>query len=81
MLHSRVEDRVIPVSPVGDVGNGQDNVLLRKIQNDSRVQSVNIGLDNSWTVDRREIALIEYGIDTNILEDISGKVTEDEQRI
>jgi hypothetical protein len=81
VIHSRIEDRVIPVSSVSNVGNGQDNILLREIQHDSRIQSVDVGLDNTRTIDRRKVALIEYGIDTNVLEHIAGKVTEDEQRI
>lgn len=81
MLHSRVEDRVIPVTTIGNIGDGQDNILLGKIQYDSRIQRIDVGLDDSRAVDRREIALIEYGIHTDILEYIAGKITEDEQRI
>jgi hypothetical protein len=81
VLHSRVEDRVIPVTTIGNIGDGQDNILLGKIQYDSRIQRIDVGLDDSRAVDRREIALIEYGIHTDILEYIAGKITEDEQRI
>jgi hypothetical protein len=81
VLHSRVEDRVIPVTTISNIGDGQDNILLGKIQYDSRIQRIDVGLDDSRAVDRREIALIEYGIHTDILEYIAGKITEDEQRI
>jgi hypothetical protein len=81
VLHSRIKDRVIPVTSVGDIGNGQDNILLRKVQYNSRIQSVNVGLDDSWAVDGREIALVEYSIDANILDDIAGEVAKDVQRI
>jgi hypothetical protein len=81
VLHSRVKDRVIPVTTISNIGDGQDNILLGKIQYDSRIQRIDVGLDDSRAVDRREIALIEYGIHTDILEYIAGKITEDEQRI
>jgi hypothetical protein len=81
MFHSRVENRIIPVTTIGDIGDGQDNILLREIQYDSRIQSVDVGLDDSRAVDRRKIALIEYGIHTDIFEYIAGKVAEDEQGI
>jgi hypothetical protein len=81
VLHSRIEDRIVPVTPVGDIGNGQDDILLRKIQDDSRIQSVDIGLNDSWAIDGRKIALVEYSIDANILDDIAGKVAKDVQRI
>jgi hypothetical protein len=45
------------------------------------IQSIDIRLDNSGAIDGREITLVEDGIDTNILDDIAGKVTEDVQRI
>jgi len=51
---------------------------LRKVQNDSRVQSIDVRLDDSRAVDGCKIALVEYGIDANTLEDIAGKVAEDE---
>jgi len=76
--HSRVNDRIIPVTSIGDVGNSQDNILLRKVQHNSRVQSIDVGLDDSRAVDGCKIALVEYGIDANTLEDIAGKVAEDE---
>ena len=76
MRHPRVNDRIIPVTSVSDVGNGQDNILLRKVQNNSRVQSIDIRLNDSRAVDGCKIALVEYGIDANTLEDIAGKVAE-----
>lgn len=58
MRDVHIDYGVDPVSAIGDVRDAQDYIILRQVEDDSGVQSVNIGLDDTKVIWRCQISLM-----------------------
>lgn len=80
-MHVQVVERVVPVVAIGDIGDGQNQIAPGQVQHDSRVQGVDVRLDDARRVGGCQSPLVKDLIDADRAQDVAGEVGPDKDGI